>query len=66
MPSHLDQHQLDRAGVTVKEREALELYNPQGGRGYRTVALALDISPSTCRDRIGRAVRKLEKAGRAA
>lgn len=63
MPSHLDQAELDRAGVTKKEREALELYN-RGSRGYRSVALALDISPSTARDRIGRAIRKIEKAER--
>jgi len=45
---------------TRKELEALKLWD--AGAGYRRVALMLGISPSSARDRIVRAVRKLAAA----
>ena len=48
---------------TEKELAALRLWNP-GVAGYKSVALALDISPDTARDRIKRAIRKIEKQTR--
>jgi predicted DNA-binding protein (UPF0251 family) len=51
---------VERARLTRKELEALRLY--AGGAGYRSVALALDLSRSAVRDRISSGSRKLERA----
>lgn len=63
-PPRINRHLLDQAGVTSREQQALTLWDPSPGKrtgGYRTVALALDISPAAARDRIQRALRKLER-----
>lgn len=46
--------------LTAKELDALKLWD--AGMGYRRIAVALDISPSTARDRVQNAIRKLVRA----
>ena len=48
--------------LTAKQMEALKLWD--AGAGYRRIGVQLDISPSTARDRVQNAVRKLERAAR--
>jgi hypothetical protein len=55
---------LARAALTQKQLTALRLYNPPA-RGYRSVALALDISRDGARYHVQTGLRKLEKAMRA-
>ena len=59
----IDDETLARAGLTAKQTLALSLYVP-GERGYRSVALGLDISRDAARDRIREGLRKLEVAMR--
>lgn len=54
--------ELAQSVCTPKELEALRLWD--AGAGYRRVGLMLDISPSTARDRVQRALRKMERARR--
>jgi len=63
MRHRLDPEIVKRAGLTAKQLEALELYDP-GNFGYRSVAMALDISMGAAHDRIREGIRKLEKAMR--
>lgn len=56
----IDDATLERAGLTAKQIDALKLYVP-GERGYKSVALALDIDRDTAR---GDRIRKLELAMR--
>jgi hypothetical protein len=51
---------LERAGLTAKQLDALKLY--AGQRGYKSIALALDISRDAARDRIRGGLRALELA----
>lgn len=52
---------LARAALTDKQIQALQLYNPPH-RGYRSVALALDIAFPTARDHVRAGLARLEKA----
>jgi hypothetical protein len=49
----LDPAVQERAGLTDAQAEALALWDPSpSGRGYRAVALALDLSREAVRDRV--------------
>lgn len=50
----------ERAGLTEKQREALDLYDQ--GMGYKRIALKLGISRATVRERLDIARAKLLKA----
>lgn len=58
----LSLEELAAAGVTALELQALRLWRPgERGGGYGSVALALDISPEAVRNRIKRAIVRLER-----
>lgn len=55
---------VELAGLTDRQREALELWNPDPDKtsgGYRTVALAMGCSMSTVRQHIAAGLAKLER-----
>ena len=61
MKYRLDPELVKAAGLTAKQVEALELYNP-GRFGYKSVAQALHISRAAARDRIEVGIDKIERA----
>ena len=62
----LDPELVERAGLTRKQRDALELWDPASrtSGGYRTVGMILGVSYETARDHIKAGLRKIEIAMR--
>ena len=61
-PSSRELLELARGVCTAREVEALEWW--ARGAGYRRIGLILGVWPPRARDRVQRALRKLERAAR--